>query len=132
MSARIWKEKAKRQFQLYIRLRDANKNGICKCCTCGKFMHYKECDAGHFIRAVNMTVCFDERNVHAQCKGCNHYQNGAWEKYMLFMEIMHGPKVIKELNMFRGVAVKRSAMDYKYIYDEYKKKAEQLKIEKGI
>lgn len=127
-----WKEKAKKIFQLYIRLRDANKSGICRCCTCGKYMHYKECDAGHFIRAINMTVCFDERNVHAQCKGCNKYQNGAWEKYLMFMKIQYGQQVIDELNMFRGYAVKRTVSDYMGIYNRYKLKSEQLKAEKGL
>lgn len=122
--------KAKREFQLYVRLRDSDKNGMCRCCTCGKVVHYKKCDGGHFIRATNRAVCFDERNCHAQCKGCNAFQSGAWEKYLIFMQCKYGQAVVDELNTFRGVTVKRTRSDYEFIIEENKKKSAGLLAKK--
>ena len=127
-----YKQKAKEAFQLYVRLRDADKKGLCRCCTCHTIVHYKECDGGHFIRAHNMAVCFDERNVHAQCKQCNYYAGGQWERYIIFMQNKYGQKVIDELNTFRGVTVRRSKADYMYIIQTNRKKIKALQEEKGL
>ena len=79
------KTKAWNLFSKYIRLRDADKEGYCTCCTCGKKMHYKEAQAGHFIDSRNNTVLFDENLVHAQCVGCNMFKKGNKVNYTLFM-----------------------------------------------
>jgi hypothetical protein len=31
-------------FSEFIRLRDSDKNGVCKCITCGDFKHWQDCD----------------------------------------------------------------------------------------
>lgn len=67
-------------FSRYIRVRDADKNGFCRCITCNTIKHYKEIDAGHFLSRQYMPTRFDERNVHAQCPKCNQYGSG--EQYL--------------------------------------------------
>lgn len=45
---------------------------------------------GHFIsRRYNATI-FDERNVHAQCAGCNMFRNGELHLYAQKLIELHG------------------------------------------
>ena len=91
----------------YIRLRDALENGssadakYCSCCTCGKVNLRSEMDAGHFISrgmGGSSGVYFDERNIHAQCKPCNAWKQGAPHEYEQFMLDKYGQDVIDELH----------------------------------
>lgn len=90
----------------YIRLRDALAHGssadakYCSCCTCGKVNLRSEMDAGHFISrgmSGSSGVYFDERNIHAQCKPCNAWKQGAPHEYEQFMLDKYGQKVIDKL-----------------------------------
>jgi hypothetical protein len=63
-------------FSEFIRLRDADKNGICKCITCGKFDHYTKMDAGHFVQRDCMGTRWAEENVNSQCPHCNRFRSG--------------------------------------------------------
>ena len=66
--------KLDRIFSEYIRKRDANKKGMCKCITCSKQFAWNDIDAGHFISRKEMNTRWDERNVAAQCKYCNRFR----------------------------------------------------------
>jgi hypothetical protein len=66
--------KLDRIFSEYIRKRDADKKGICKCITCQREFKWNELDAGHFISRKEMSVRWDERNVAAQCQYCNRFR----------------------------------------------------------
>ena len=94
----------------YIRLRDAVEFhcrhpafafGYVACCTCGTIITWnKNCDAGHFIsRGIGGSsgVYFDERNIHAQCKGCNAWRQGNPLAYRKFMLGKYGEETINEL-----------------------------------
>lgn len=59
-----------RWFSLYIRLRDSDANGFGRCISCGKLVHYKEADCGHFINRQHMNTRYDERNCNLQCRSC--------------------------------------------------------------
>lgn len=63
-------------FSKYIRIRDADKNGICRCVTCSKRFFWKEGDAGHFVHRDRKATRFDTRNCHAQCSYCNRFRSG--------------------------------------------------------
>ena len=73
-------------FSLYIRLRDADKNGFCTCITCKKKYHYKELDAGHFISRRHFSVRYDPFNVYSQCRYCNRYNAGQQYIYSIELE----------------------------------------------
>jgi hypothetical protein len=59
---------------IYIRLRDADQNGICTCSTCKYqgFYYKSKIQAGHFVKKScgNLTE-YLEQNIHAQCAECN-------------------------------------------------------------
>ena len=118
-----YKKEARRIFQMWIRMRDADDNGYVTCCTCGvKGLWNDGFDAGHFIPANHLAVCFDERNVHAQCKGCNGFgmkHRDTQHSYDEFMELKYGREVIIELRTKRHRVVKMKREDYEEIIDKY-------------
>lgn len=90
------KKKLDKFFSQYIRLRDSD--GItAQCITCGKLDHYKSMHAGHFIVRGVMTTRWHERNVHAQCCGCNTYKFGEQAKYLIALERKYGRPAVDEL-----------------------------------
>ena len=72
-------------FSQYIRKKNADNNGNCTCCTCGKVMPWKEIQAGHFMSRKHYSIRWDERNVHPQCVACNVFRYGEQYKYSIFL-----------------------------------------------
>ncbi len=111
------RDKANKWCSHYIRLRDAiewNKQfaeditGVdpkilkVKCCTCSTIKAWVEMEAGHWIARSSggqSGVYYDERNIHAQCKGCNQYQSGRPKEYEEFMYKNYSPSVIAALRV---------------------------------
>jgi len=68
---------ARKPFQQWIRMRDANN----ACISCGT-VNSELIDAGHFKKAELYTgMIFDERNCFSQCRKCNTYLNGNEGEY---------------------------------------------------
>lgn len=126
-------KKADTVFSQFIRLRDANKDGIVKCCTCGKFLSWREAHAGHYIVRQFRNTRYEEHNVHAQCCYCNTYLDGNCGEYTKFLEDTYGEGVISGLLQQKNNTRKTwKYQDYHDIYTCYKARVEQLKKEKGI
>lgn len=89
---------AQREFNRYIRYRDASKPCIC----CGKPLSSGDIggsyDAGHY-RSVGSAphLRFDERNCHAQRKQCNRYGAGRAVDYRLGLIARLGVQVVEAL-----------------------------------
>lgn len=97
------KRKAWDVFSKWIRQRDADENGFCKCCTCPEIRHWKGMDAGHFKSRIYENTLFDEQNVHAQCKGCNMPpNNGRPIEYSAFLEEKYCQGMTQILNLRAG------------------------------
>jgi len=126
------KETADKYFSLYIRLRDADENGTCECCTCGKLDHYKNMDAGHFINRRFNSVRFNEQNVHAQCPHCNRYCEGNIPEYSLFIERKYGKGTVEKLIAQKNTYTKMGKVRIDEIGKEYRVKMKELAKEKGI
>lgn len=60
----------------YVRLSRSDKNGICRCFTCGVKGTWQEMDCGHFIKRGNMYLRHDLRNLRPQCHNCNRRKDG--------------------------------------------------------
>lgn len=78
-------------FSEFIRLRDSDNNGICKCITCGEYKHWREMDAGHFVTREKMGVRWDEKNVNAQCQSDNRFKSGKQYEHGLAIDKKYGP-----------------------------------------
>ena len=96
--------------QLYVRLKESDDLGYCKCCSCGRVVPWEKLHGGHFQpkgRNYN-AVAFDERNVHGQCDTCNTYMNGNPAGYSKFMYENYTQEDLDEIQ----------ALSYKYLEKE--------------
>lgn len=83
----------------------------CRCCSCGKWHHYKTMHGGHWIdRQKRATVLADPQvgyptpNVHPQCVYCNKFNGGGTAKqgYDDFMLKTYGKKRVNALLKLSG------------------------------
>ena len=119
---RALKERAKRLFSRFIRLRD---KGICFTCYTQMDVNYME--AGHLEHNV---LDFDELNLNCQCKRCNQHKSGSLETYKANFINIWGMEMYEDL---RARAMMERATAHKYTIDElegicktYKKKIEDI------
>lgn len=61
---------------LYWRLKYSDLNGFGFCFTCGKRVHYKQANLGHYISRQYKAVKFHKDNLRYQCVQCNKWKNG--------------------------------------------------------
>jgi hypothetical protein len=113
---------AVREFNRFIRLRDADK----PCISCGTTKPVKY-DAGHYITAGSCTALrFDEKNVHKQCSwycnknlsgNVNGYTQGLIERFdQSIVDYLRGPQPM----------IKITVEFYQAIEHKYKAKCKDL------
>lgn len=130
-----WKKEALKVIQKWARLRDSDDRGYCKCCSCGEVGRWDEGDGGHFIPVKNhLSTAFDERNIHYQCKGCNHklWGTGRWVEYTKFMVDRYGQEVVDELIKKSSEYCKMRFYDYQQIIEKYTDESIGLAKKKGL
>lgn len=93
-----WIKDAQREFNHYVRLRDAGR--LCICCdkALGDGDVGGAFDCGHF-RSVGSAphLRFDERNAHAQRKQCNRYGGGRAVDYRKGLVARYGIEYVEAL-----------------------------------
>jgi hypothetical protein len=115
-------------FSEYIRRKDADKNGMVKCVTCGTPKHWKDLDAGHYIsKNKGMAVYFNELNINPQCTHCNRYLHGNLINYTLYMQRKYGMGIVEDLKRQSKKVIKFSNYQYEVLINEYLQKLKQLK-----
>ena len=124
---KLWKV-----FSEYIRLRDADENGICTCFTCGLKRHWKQMDCGHGIGRQHKATKFNEKNNHAQCKRCNGFEGGMREVYKQRMDEKYGEGTWDRMELVSKQTVKYSQHDYDAYERLYKIEVKRLKILKNL
>lgn len=117
-------------FSLYIRLRDSDANGYGRCISCGKLVHYKDADCGHFINRQHMNTRYDERNCNLQCTKCNRFDEGNNVGYMQGLVKKYGEGVIQELTVKKHLYRKFSEFEFKELIKHYKREVKKLQEEK--
>lgn len=70
-------------FQRMRRLEEANTDGLERCITCGKLMHWKDSQGGHYISRTVEATCIEPDNVWPQCESCNCYKSGNVTMYRI-------------------------------------------------
>ena len=97
------------------RKKDADAtDGFASCVTCGIQKHWKEMHAGHFFHGSHQRpISYDNRNIHAQCPGCNTYKGGARDEYACYISKRYGPAVLEELRNLKhqGKELKRTDLE---------------------
>jgi hypothetical protein len=120
-------------FSLYIRLRDSDHQGVCKCITCGDFKHYAQMDAGHFVTRDNMVTRWEEQNVNAQCPHCNRFKAGKQFEHGLAID-----KKYKQPGLAASLMVKSKFVcnwtdqELDILHKHYKSEIKSLKEAKGM
>jgi hypothetical protein len=125
------KDKAWNLFSRYIRLKYADKSGYVKCVTCGTIKHYKEMQAGHAVAGRGGFVLFLLKIIRPQCKGCNVYAGGRYDRFAEYLIDQEKSLTWEEY----GEIVRQSQLPHKwniqrleYIIAEYSEKLKQLEI----
>lgn len=123
------KEKARKAFKRFIRLRDQMMTsgiGYIACYTCDALHEFSLTDAGHYMQGSHDSVYFDERNCHGQCKKCNLWLHGNLTEYTLKMIAEYGEDTVNELRELNKKTVKMTAEDFHEIYLTYSQKCIEL------
>lgn len=121
------KDKLDRIFSEYIRLRDADANGYCRCISCDAIHHWKDVDCGHYVNRSHMATRYDERNCNAQCRKCNRFDEGNNIGYTKGLIAKYGDKVIDELYVKKYTISKMSKAEFEILIDHYKTEVKKLK-----
>ena len=124
---KLWKV-----FSIWIRLRDADENGYCTCCTSGQRIFWKDCDAGHFISRRHLATKYDERNVHAQRRFDNRYGAGKQFEYSLFIDKKYGKGTAELLLLKSRQRSSMGAFEIDQLTKYYKTLVKELKEKKGL
>src|SRR3990167_7084856 len=123
LTVSIAKRKAWIEFSKFIRTRDTNKLGTL-CYTCEKYFDFKETEAGHFQDGRFKEFLFDERQVNAQCKKCNHKKpyglDGNKTLYTLHMVRDYGEEEVKKMIANRNNFGQWKVYELEKIYKKYK------------
>lgn len=101
-----------------VRLSAADSNGYAQCVACGKYAHWTEMDAGHFVGRRSLATRFDLRNVNVECRACNRFSPDHLIGYTIWMQEQHGDMVIAELWAKKHQPVKYTRADYEQLIDD--------------
>lgn len=121
---KYWKNKIDKPFHEYIRRKNVDsQTGYGNCVTCGKSIHFKESDAGHFIGRQHLATRYDERNVNLQCRKCNRFEYGRQYEYSLYL----GSDLSDELLRKSKGVLKLKDFEWQEIFEKYRDKLKELK-----
>lgn len=119
---KLWKV-----FSEFIRLRDADENGMCSCFTCGRVKYWREVDCGHGLGRQHKSTKYHEKNNHAQCKRCNGFEGGMREVYKEKMDQRYGKGTWNLLEMMSRKPSKWGVFEMEQLTIHYKKEVEGLR-----
>ena len=123
--ARAWTKRIDLVFQKWVRLRDTNSEGYGECCSCGKVVHSKEANSGHFMPRQYKNTRWNEDNVKLQCIKCNNWEGGAQYAFAKFLGFEEADRLVE----LSKIKVTFTDEEYADIYYKYKELI--LELEKG-
>lgn len=107
-------------FSRYIRIREANNDGIVSCFTCQKLDKWTNMQCGHFIKRGETLLRWDVRNAKCQCPICNVSLYGNMDEYekRLNEETPGLPDQLREesreVNKFTREYLKELLIEFRY------------------
>ena len=119
------KAKLDKVFSEYIRKRDT-RNGVFKCISCGRILHYEQADCGHYINRKHMSTRFDEMNCNAQCISCNRFDEGNIQGYRRGLVALYGEQQVALLEAKKHNFRKYSDFEYEVLIKHYKEEIKKL------
>ncbi len=119
-------------FSEFIRRRDADDKGFIRCISCGKVVHWKESDCGHYINRKHNSTRYDEQNCNAQCRSCNRFDEGNIQGYRKGLIKKIGEEATNLLEFKKYNACKLGQFEINILADEYRAKLKAIKQDKKI
>jgi hypothetical protein len=124
---KLWKV-----FSEFIRLRDADENGMAYCFTCGLLRHWKKGDCGHGIGRQHKSTKYNEKNNQFQCKKCNGFEGGMRERFKENMDRRYGNGTWDLMELMAKKPVKWGQFEIDAMTAHYKQLVSELKKAKNI
>ncbi len=125
-------------FSKFIRARDADWNGYCKCISCGRVKKWNDSiDAGHYIpKGSDSALKYNEINVNAQCSYyCNKMKSGNQLLYRIGLVGKVGEEKVKQLEMahfHKTTKKKPNQIELNLMYNYYRDEFNKLKKQKCL
>lgn len=113
-------------FSKYIRLTHADSNGNCTCYTCGKVLHWKQIQNGHFISRQYLATRWHEDNCRPQDVGCNIYGNGKPLDFEERLKTELGDMYVENMKAMRHEIWKLDRHWYEKQIAYYKQRVDEL------
>lgn len=126
-------KKLDKVFSQYIRLRDSDANGYCRCISCNRVHYWKDIQNGHYMSRRYLSTRFDEMNCNAQCVACNIFNQGNIQMYRQNLIKKIGEKNVDYLEYKAKGTIKRySIFELQELIKYYSVLVKKLSEEKGI
>lgn len=93
-------------FSRFVRLSNANADGMVECYTCPHVVHYKKIHAGHYVSRFYKATRWDEDNVRPQCMMDNLWKRGDPVVFRENLVKELGEARVKELEQSRHISMK--------------------------
>lgn len=117
-------------FSKYIRIRDANEDGLVKCITCGHYDFIKEVDCGHFMPRDQYATRWEEKNCNGQCRHCNRFKDGKQYEHGLAIDKKWGKGTAEKMLIKSKSVCKFQDFELEEMIETYKQKIKELGEEK--
>lgn len=117
--------------QKLVRLKAADKQGMCRCVTCGRRQNWKEMDGGHFISRTYSRWKLAEENIHVQCKFCNRFGSKVADEYALFMIDMYGEDTVRGMVETKREVIKWNRGELEELKADLRKRVKELECDLG-
>lgn len=120
-------------FSKYIRLKYSDKNGYCRCISCGKVFPWNEIQNGHYMSRRYMSTRFSEDNCRPQCVACNIFNQGNIQMYRRALIKQIGEQRVDLIEVRAKRESKNwSLFEYQTMIDFYQKEVNKLLEEKHL
>lgn len=126
-------DRADMWFSRYIRLFFSfESDGVLlgKCYTCGKIGSITSFDCGHFQRRGSKTTRFDPSNARIQCRKCNYFRSGEFEKFEINLIKEIGQEQVDYLKQLSQEIGEDNELFYREQAAKYRKLFKQLLIDR--
>lgn len=114
-------------FSEFIRLRNADKNGMVTCYTSGKIMYWKRAQCGHFISRRHIGTRFNEINCQVQSVKENVFNQGNAPEFQRRLIVDYGQAAVDHLFLLKGQFVKQDRMTLRWQIQHYSDIVTELK-----
>lgn len=111
----------------YVRIKNANAEGIITCFTCAKTGDWTTFDCGHYISRSFMKLRWDLRNLNPQCVSCNRHLDGNLDAYAEAINSVN-PGLVETLIEESRAPHKWTRQDLKEMLIDYRHKLNMAKL----